>query len=235
MHATAVKPPATADAAPVATVSLCSCPGSRRWTWMSIRPGVDDPAWLRSPYTSAPSAARFLLDARDHARPRSGRRTGRRARWRDRRLARSSAAASSAATDLYNGSSSRLPPESRYSTAMRTATPFDDLLENHGIRTVGDLRVDLDAAVHRPGCMTMTSSTGPPDPLRRHAEQREVLAHRRNEMRAACARAGCAAASRRPRPRPLHPPTSSAARRDARCPGESASPDRTPRRRRPWS
>ena len=39
MQATAVKPPATAAATPVATVSLCSCPGSRRWTCMSMRPG----------------------------------------------------------------------------------------------------------------------------------------------------------------------------------------------------
>src|SRR5712692_644734 len=39
MHATAVKPPATAAADPVATVSLCSCPGSRRCTCISISPG----------------------------------------------------------------------------------------------------------------------------------------------------------------------------------------------------
>ena len=39
MHATAVKPPATAEATPVATVSLCSCPGSRRCTCMSMKPG----------------------------------------------------------------------------------------------------------------------------------------------------------------------------------------------------
>ena len=44
MHATAVKPPATAAAVPVATVSLCSCPGSRRCTCMSISPGHDDEA-----------------------------------------------------------------------------------------------------------------------------------------------------------------------------------------------
>ena len=39
MHATAVNPPATAAAVPVAIVSLCSCPGSRRCTCMSISPG----------------------------------------------------------------------------------------------------------------------------------------------------------------------------------------------------
>ena len=36
----AVKPPAAAARAPVAIVSLCSPPGSRRWTWRSMRPGV---------------------------------------------------------------------------------------------------------------------------------------------------------------------------------------------------
>ena len=42
MHATAVKPPATAAAVPVAIVSLCVWPGSRRWTCMSMKPGRDD-------------------------------------------------------------------------------------------------------------------------------------------------------------------------------------------------
>ena len=42
MQATAVKPPATAAAVPVATVSLCSWPGSRRCTCMSMKPGTDD-------------------------------------------------------------------------------------------------------------------------------------------------------------------------------------------------
>ena len=40
MQATAVKPPAAAAIVPVRTVSLYSCPGSRRWTWMSISPGA---------------------------------------------------------------------------------------------------------------------------------------------------------------------------------------------------
>ena len=39
MQATEVTPPASAAAAPVAIVSSSSLPGSRRWTWMSIRPG----------------------------------------------------------------------------------------------------------------------------------------------------------------------------------------------------
>jgi len=44
MQATAVKPPATAAAVPLATVSLCVWPGSRRCTCMSMKPGRDDRA-----------------------------------------------------------------------------------------------------------------------------------------------------------------------------------------------
>ena len=40
MQATAVKPPATAAAVPVAIVSLCVWPGSRRCTCMSMKPGA---------------------------------------------------------------------------------------------------------------------------------------------------------------------------------------------------
>ena len=38
MQATAVNPPKAAALAPVAMVSLCSWPGSRKWTCMSIHP-----------------------------------------------------------------------------------------------------------------------------------------------------------------------------------------------------
>ena len=62
MQATAVNPPATAAAAPVAIVSLCSCPGSRRCTCMSMRPGVITvPAG--SAITVAPSTGRSLPTA----------------------------------------------------------------------------------------------------------------------------------------------------------------------------
>ena len=51
MQQIVVKPPAAAARVPVSMSSLYSWPGSRRWTWRSIRPGhdpqvldVDDPA-----------------------------------------------------------------------------------------------------------------------------------------------------------------------------------------------
>ena len=36
---TAVTPPNAAAAVPVAMSSLCSSPGSRKWTWLSMTPG----------------------------------------------------------------------------------------------------------------------------------------------------------------------------------------------------
>ena len=55
---TAVKPPATAARAPVATVSLYSCPGSRRCTCRSMNPGV-----THLPRASIPRASRGCLGA----------------------------------------------------------------------------------------------------------------------------------------------------------------------------
>src|SRR4051812_20316568 len=39
MHTTVVKPPPAAAIEPGRVVSLCVWPGSRKWTWMSTRPG----------------------------------------------------------------------------------------------------------------------------------------------------------------------------------------------------
>ena len=75
MQATAVKPPATADAAPVAIVSLCSCPGSRRWTCMSMSPGVTtqpvdvDDLRRRRPAGRVPTCAITPSSMQDVARP----------------------------------------------------------------------------------------------------------------------------------------------------------------------
>ena len=71
---------------------------------------------------------------------RSGCRWSRRFFVRDRSLDRSSRA------------DPRLwPPSIKKRIAMRTATPADDLVENDGIRPVGHIGCDFNAAVHRPG------------------------------------------------------------------------------------
>ena len=54
MAATAVKPPAAAAWVPDKMVSLYSSPGSRRWTCMSMSPGVT--TRLRASITRRPSA-----------------------------------------------------------------------------------------------------------------------------------------------------------------------------------
>ena len=40
MHTTVVKPPAAAASVPLRISSLCVWPGSRKWTWISTRPGA---------------------------------------------------------------------------------------------------------------------------------------------------------------------------------------------------
>jgi hypothetical protein len=56
MQQMVVKPPAAAAAVPVAIVSLCSPPGTRRWTWTSINPGAT--TMPDASKTDAPAASR---------------------------------------------------------------------------------------------------------------------------------------------------------------------------------
>ena len=111
MHATAVNPPATADARPVAIVSLCSCPGSRRCTCMSIRPGqTTSPPAPRRPRRRRPADppdARDAIAVDQHV---------------ERAVAPVRRVDDPAA--LKQPLHLPTPPASRYSTAMRTATPL---------------------------------------------------------------------------------------------------------------
>src|SRR6185369_8275010 len=153
MQATAVKPPATAAAVPVATVSLCSCPGSRRCTCMSIRPGqTTRPAGTSTSLTSASTS-----------------------RSRPTRVMRVPSMSTSNTPSRPFAGSTTCPPLSSHFDIYAPEYLSDtasididaageqvqhghadrhavgDLLENHRIRAVGDVRGDLDAAVHRPG------------------------------------------------------------------------------------
>ena len=65
MQQTVVKPPATAAAPPVAMVSLCSCPGSRRCTCGSMSPGT-----TRHPLASMTRAPLGTCSRRPMARTR---------------------------------------------------------------------------------------------------------------------------------------------------------------------
>ena len=124
MHATAVNPPATADATPVATVSLCSCPGSRRCTCMSMKPGQTISPAGRSTI-SAPSAFRFL--------PTSAMRSP-------------SISTSNTPSLPLAGSTTRpplrirfisRPPASKIKNRHSHRDAVRDLIENHRRRTVG--------------------------------------------------------------------------------------------------
>ena len=65
MHTTVVKPPATAASVPVAMVSASSCPGSRRWTWGSIRPGQTRQPSASMMRSAGPRARRGPMPAID--------------------------------------------------------------------------------------------------------------------------------------------------------------------------
>ena len=83
MAQTEVNPPAAAAAVPVAIVSLCECPGSRRCTCRSIKPGATmQPRAFRVRFAwprNLPGGAPLRRGHHAAARPSPGRR-----RWPDR-------------------------------------------------------------------------------------------------------------------------------------------------------
>ena len=118
-----------------------------------------------------------LADPRDRGHPRSARRTRRRVLAPDRRRVRlfSSNVSSVAPRCL-------LAPASRYSTAIRTATP---LATCSRITEYGPSATSESISTPRfigPGCMMMTSGCARRSRCGRQPEQREVLARRRDEV-----------------------------------------------------
>src|SRR5678815_1477580 len=165
MQATAVKPPATADAVPVAMVSLCSWPGSRKCTCMSMKPGQ----------TIRPSGISVTVA------PSAGRSTPTRAmRSPSMRMSRTPSIP-------FAGSMTRPPLSSLFMFRSAGQQVEDrhthgdavgDLVENHRVRTIGDLRRDLDAAVHRSWMHDHHVRLGQLRARLGHAEHVEVLAQR---------------------------------------------------------
>src|SRR5678815_582059 len=160
MQATAVKPPVTAESVPVATVSLCSCPGSRRCTCMSMRPGTTTrPAGTST--TVAPSTGRsrpiFAITA-------------------------PSTRMSNAPSSPLTGSTTRPPLSSFFmfgSAGEQVQHRHPDrhavghLVEDHRIGAVGHLRRNLDAPVHRTGVHDHHVRLREPQPRLGHAEHLE--------------------------------------------------------------
>src|SRR5262245_25795144 len=174
IHATAVKPPATAAAVPVATVSLCSCPGSRRCTCISINPGQTISPFDNSTIVAS-SAGRS---------------------WPMRPMRWSSIRMSNEPSRPFAGSTMRAPLSSRFgmtplfdaaSQQVQHRHPYGHavgyLFEDHGVRTIGDLGRDLDAAIHRTGMHDDHVALGSLDPIGIQAEHVKILPQRR-EVRA---------------------------------------------------
>ena len=164
MHATAVKPPATAAAVPVATVSLCSCPGSRRCTCMSIEPGAHDEPARNLDDRRAGVDRQIAADARDAVAV-------------DQHVERAVAAVgridhAPALQQPFHRLVLLLPAGQQIQHRHAHGDAVGDLLENHRVRAVGDLGRDLDAAVHRPGMHDDHVRLRARHARRRHAERR---------------------------------------------------------------
>src|SRR5207247_2926803 len=167
MHATDVKPPTAAARVPLSIDSLCSCPGSRRCTCMSTRPGQ----------TQCPVASRTRPSEGAPPRPFSGKRRSAMRPSTTRRSMRSSV--------FVAGSITRPPLISKLAKRASRQQVQDghphgdavgDLLQDDRIRAVRHRAVDLDAAVHRPGMHDDDVGAGPPRALGGQAEQVVVLA-----------------------------------------------------------
>src|SRR5262245_36928836 len=187
MHATAVKPPATAAATPVATVSLCSWPGSRRWTCMSINPGhtthPDGISTTIAPSTGSPSPTLTIRSpsiSRSNvpSRPFAGSTT--RPPLRSRRIGLRSFVSS---VSCFRGL--RVFESIQFGFAreqVQHGHPHGDavrhLFEDHRVRAVRHFRGDLDAAVHRAGVHDDHVGLRALHAIDGHPEHREVLAHR---------------------------------------------------------
>ena len=135
MQTTVVNPPAAAARAPDSIVSFQPNPGSRRCTWMSIRPG----ATMR-PVASMISALDSLDRSADAIPPSTMKR-------------------SAISSRLFAGSMMRPlrmsrvhgvgDPSAEIKNGHAHGETVGDLVENDALHAVGDFAVDFDAAIDR--------------------------------------------------------------------------------------
>src|SRR5438128_9081669 len=136
--ATAVKPPSAAALVPVSIVSLCSWPGSRRCVCISTRPGaITNPSQSR---TSLPEA--FTAPTAAISPPSTSTSVV---------SSRPLAGSTTLAPRKTSGSCIRGAPEQEVQQRHADCDAVRDLVLDHRSRQVGDVGVDLDASVHRPG------------------------------------------------------------------------------------
>src|SRR5262249_50413269 len=150
---TAVKPPAAAAAAPLAIVSACSKPGSRRWTWRSMRPGATTlPA---AEITVVPCSTGMLRPTASILPSRMSRSAGPApvpagAIIRPPRTSRSLIGGSRFPDSGIRTLPIRPSPSQQIEHRHPHRHAVGYLRQDHAVRSVGDVAVDLDAAVHRP-------------------------------------------------------------------------------------
>src|SRR5712664_2584035 len=180
MQQTAVNPPRAAARVPVSMVSEDSCPGSRRCTWTSIKPGATirplasktsasagtaifpagPTSFIFSP-SSSTSRAASAFDAGSTTRPFLISSIGGFLGFHFERGMR-----------VNLGSAA--PAQIKYGHPHRDAV--GDLFEHTRLRPVGDFRSDLDAAVDGAGMQNDGILAGAAKPLRIQLVQQNVIA-----------------------------------------------------------
>src|SRR5690242_14583593 len=175
-----VTPPAAAAALPLSMVSSCSRPGSRSSTRMSTRPGARQCPWQST--TVAPEASALARGPIAAILPSVTRRSP---LW-------SSPEAESRRRAFLKSVRAVMGSFHRRHVAELTAQHIEArhphrnahlhlLADQAAIDVVGDLAVDLDAAVHRAGMHDERVGLGGRELARVEAEEVEVFSDRRHE------------------------------------------------------
>src|SRR6266850_3460282 len=179
MQQTAVNPPRAAARVPVSMVSEDSCPGSRKCTWISIKPGATIRP-LASKISASAGAAIFLVGPTSFIFSASSRTS---------RVASVLDAGSTTRPFLISsiGGSLGFYFERGMSVSLRSAAgqqienshanrhPVGDLFEHTRLRPIGDFRRNLDAAVDRAGMEDDGVPVREPEPGGAQLVQKNVI------------------------------------------------------------
>src|SRR5882672_4206844 len=187
MQATAVNPPRAAARVPVSIVSFSSWPGSRRWTWMSTKPGQ-----TTAPRTSTISTSGRERRAAGASSPHPAIRPWSIQRSCDRSIPREGSRTlpprrqsglvmtllglhGRGFGDRFRGG---VAPREEIEDGHPDGDAVRDLLQDDRVLPVGDILGDLDAAVH--GTWVHHGDVGlrAAEPLARHAVDPRVFAKR---------------------------------------------------------
>src|SRR6266571_7801939 len=176
MQAIEVNPPAAAACVPVSMLSVCSCPGSRRWTCMSTNPGQTQ--WPEASSTFVPAGTAPFATAPPRPCP-EGRLSAIRPSTTSRSRRASVPVAGSMTRPPLISKLAKGPSRQQVEHGHPHGDAVGDLIENDRVRPIRHGAVDLDPAVHRAGVHDDRIRPGTPGALDGQAVEVVVLARRR--------------------------------------------------------